>query len=79
MYKVDLRQYPRFWNDFDNRVSLLLTEDNSLGIKMATVRANLETWLYKWYGIRVRCKHSGFIGEVYMVEPEYLSFVLKWS
>jgi hypothetical protein len=80
MHKVDLRQYPRFWKDLNSRMDLILeTPENGPHYPFLRIKANLETWLYEWYGIRARIMHSGSVDEVYMVEAEYLSFVLKWN
>lgn len=73
MKKVDLRKYPKFWSDFTSRINREI--DPSWSIPSMLVKVYLETW----YGITVHVTSSADFGEVYMLDPEYTGFMLKWS
>lgn len=71
--KVNLKAYPKFWEDFVDRVSTHV--DPSAHVSSQDVKR----WMLAWYGINVHVMHSGSLGEVYMVGRDYTAFVLRWS
>ena len=73
MYKVNLKAYPKFWIDFAERVNAEI--DPSAAMSSHIVKHRISNW----YGLNVHIMSSGTVGEVYMVEADYLSFILKYS
>lgn len=73
MKRINLKEYPKFWTDFTGRI--MDNIDPSAPLSGTLVKRCIKDW----YGIDVHIMHSGLMGEVYMLEPEYVVFLLKWS
>lgn len=69
---VDLKQYPKFWQEFAARGSAF---DPS-----AIVTAEqFEQWMLEWYELHVTVKPGLTFGLVLMNAAEFTAFSLKWS
>ena len=73
MKRINLKEYPRFWIDFADRINAEI--DPSAHVSGQDVKH----WIQAWYGINVHIMHSGSLGEVYMLDPDYTAFVLRWA
>ena len=73
MKKVHLKEYPRFWADFTEKINTVI--DPSAHVSGALVKLCIKDW----YGIDVYIMHSGSLGEVYMLSKDYTAFALKWG
>ena len=73
MKKVNLKDYPKFWNDFTERVNKDI--DPSTPISGSVIKF----WVKDWYGITVHIMSNGPLAEVYMMGPDYTAFLLRWS
>jgi hypothetical protein len=52
---------------------------NHIDPSAAVGSQQFKLWMAEWYGINVYVMASTQAGEVYMLEPEYIAFLLKWS
>ena len=73
MKRINLREYPRFWADFVDRVN------KQIDLGPSVSGYDIKRWMLAWYGINVNVMHSGSLGEVYMVGRDYTAFVLRWA
>ena len=73
MKRINLKEYPKFWTDFADRINAEI--DPSAHVSGQDVKR----WIQAWYGINVYIMHSGSLGEVYMLDPDYTAFVLRWA
>lgn len=73
MRKVNLKEYPRFWADFVDRINTEI--DPSAYVSSQVIKH----WMQVWYGINVHVMQSGSLGEVYMLDRDYTAFALKWG
>ena len=73
MKRVNLKQYPKFWHDIVSRMQNHIDPSAAIGSQQ------FKLWMAEWYGINVYVMASTQAGEVYMLEPEYIAFLLKWS
>lgn len=73
MQKVNLKNYPRFWADFTERIND--TIDPSAHVSAALVKL----YIKDWYDIDVHIMQFGLFGEVYMLGKDYTAFAIKWG
>ena len=73
MRKINIKSYPKFWDDFVGRVH---TETDPSSF---VASANIKQWLKDWYGITVHITSNGTFADVYMHDEEYTAFLLRWS
>lgn len=73
MKRVNLKNYPKFWNDVIGRINAHIDAS-------APIDGNrFKLWMKDWYGINVYVMPSSLVGEVYMLDEEYTMFALRWS
>lgn len=73
MKKVCLRDYPKFWEELVGRAR------DHIDASAAVSPHEIKLWLAEWYGINVYVMPSTIAGEVYMLETDYVAFVLRWA
>jgi hypothetical protein len=73
MRKVKLPDYPEFWSDLGSRIQ------NHIDASTAVSSHQFKLWMAEWYGINVYVMSSTIAGEVYMLESDYIAFVLRWA
>ena len=73
MTKINLKDYPKFWIDFVDRVN------KEIDPSAAVSGQHIKQWMQAWYGINVHIMQSGSLGEVYMLDRDYTAFVLRWA
>jgi hypothetical protein len=71
MIKINLKDYPKFWIDFADRVN------QEIDPSAAVSGQDIKRWMQTWYGIRVHIMHSGSLGEVYMLNKDYTAIIKK--
>lgn len=73
MKRVNLKQYPRFWQDIIGRIQ------DCVDPSAAVSSYQFKLWMAEWYGINVYVMPTTQAGEVYMLESEYIAFSLRWA
>ena len=73
MKKVVLADHPKFWSDLVGRIQ------DHIDASAAVSSQQLKLWIADWYGINVYVMSSTTNGEVYMLDSEYVAFVLRWA
>lgn len=73
MRKINLKSYPKFWEDFTSRVNKEIDPSSHMS------SSNVKFWLNKWYGITVHITSNGAFAEVYIQDADYTAFLLRWS
>jgi hypothetical protein len=73
MKRVNLIQYPKFWIDINARINKYIGPGAAVGSH------HIKLWMKEWYGINVYVMPSTIAGEVYMLETDYIAFVLRWA
>lgn len=73
MRKINLKNYPKFWDDLIGRIH---SETDASGYVSSV---NLKQWLKDWYGITVHITANGVFAEVYIQDNEYTAFLLRWA
>lgn len=71
--KVNLKEYPKFWADFVDRVNQEIDPSASIS------KYDIKQWIYNWYCIHVHVMGSGSLGEVYMLGRDYTAFIIRWG
>jgi hypothetical protein len=69
---VDLRDFPRFWEEFASRGSAF-----DLSAIVTSERA--QEWLLEWYGIDCRILPGSTFGTVLMSPENHTAFLLRWA
>ena len=73
MRKINLKSYPKFWEDFAERVN------NEIDPRAAITSVSVKFWLKDWYGITVHITSNGAFAEVYIQDADYTAFLLRWA
>ena len=73
MKKINLKKYPKFWNDFIDRVHYEIHPSGFVS------SSDQKKWLRDWYGITVHITANNTFAEVYIQDNEYTAFLLRWS
>ena len=73
MKKVYLKDYPKFWSDFTARINNIIDPSAYMSGALA------KRYIKEWYDIDVHIMQFGLFGQVYMLETDYVVFLLKWQ
>lgn len=73
MRKINLKSYPKFWDNFIGRVNKEIDPSSFVA------SVNIKQWLKEWYGITVHITSNGAFAEVYIQDADYTAFILRWA